>query len=79
MATAGNSGRSRVAWWAASRWGGGKGTALGVAIGVTIVFILDNSLIMLGVPAPLQLVATGIILAGAVMFDTVKQKQKIRA
>lgn len=58
---------------------GGKGSALGVAIGVTIIFIIDNSLIMLGVPAPLQKAATGVILAGAVMFDIAKQRRKIRA
>ena len=57
---------------------GGKGSSLGVAIGVLIIFILDNSLIMIGTPASLQKSVTGIVLAGAVMFDIIKQKQKIR-
>jgi ribose/xylose/arabinose/galactoside ABC-type transport system permease subunit len=58
---------------------GGKGTALGVAIGVVIVFILDNALIMLSVPTAYQKCVTGIVLAASVMFDIIKQKRKIRA
>jgi len=58
---------------------GGKGTALGVGIGVIIMFIIANSLIMLSVPAALQTSVTGVILAAAVMFDIIKQKRKIRA
>lgn len=57
---------------------GGKGSALGVAIGVLIIFIVDNSLVMIGVPSSLQKSVTGVILGGAVMFDIIKQKQKIR-
>ena len=58
---------------------GGKGSALGVAIGVLIINVLDNSLIMLDVPATLQKSVTGIVLAGAVMLDIIKQRRKIRA
>ena len=58
---------------------GGKGSALGVAIGVLIINVLDNSLIMVGIPATMQKSITGIVLAGAVMLDIVKQRRKIKA
>lgn len=57
---------------------GGTGTALGVFVGVFIIRILDNALIMVGVPAEYQKCATGIVLAAAVMYDLAKQKRKIR-
>lgn len=58
---------------------GGMGSALGVAIGVIIINVLDNSLIMLGVDSNLQKVATGVVLAGAVIFDMVKRRRKVKA
>jgi len=57
---------------------GGKGSSLGVAIGVLIIFIVDNSLVMIGVPSAIQKSVTGIILGGAVMFDIAKQRKKIK-
>ena len=58
---------------------GGKGSALGVAIGALIIYILSNSLIMLSVPATLQKSVIGILLAGSVMLDVWKQRRKVRA
>jgi ribose transport system permease protein len=58
---------------------GGKGSALGTAIGVLIIYILSNSLIMLSVPPTLQKSVIGILLAGSVMLDVWKQKRKIKA
>lgn len=58
---------------------GGKGTALGVAIGALIIYTLSNSLIMLSVPATLQKSVIGILLAGSVMIDVMKQRKKIKA
>ena len=57
---------------------GGKGSAIGVFFGVMMLTVIDNSLIMMGVSASLQRSVIGIILAGAVMFDIVKQKQKVK-
>ena len=57
---------------------GGTGTALGVFVGVFIIRILDNALIMVGVPAEFQKCATGVVLATAVMYDLAKQKRKIK-
>ena len=58
---------------------GGKGSALGVAIGALIIYILSNSLIMLSVPPTLQKSVIGVLLAGSVMLDVWKQKRKIKA
>jgi ribose transport system permease protein len=57
---------------------GGKGSALGVAIGAMIIYILSNSLIMLSVPPTLQKSVIGVLLAGSVMIDVWKQKRKIK-
>jgi ribose transport system permease protein len=57
---------------------GGKGSAIGVLFGVLTMTIIDNSLIMMGVAASWQRSVTGIILAAAVMFDIVKQRQKVK-
>lgn len=58
---------------------GGKGSALGVAIGALIIYILTNSLIMLSVPPTLQKSVIGIVLAGSVMLDIWKQRRKVKA
>ena len=57
---------------------GGRGSALGALIGVLTLNIVDNSLVMMGVSASWQRSVTGIILAAVVMFDIIKQKQKIK-
>lgn len=58
---------------------GGYGNALGVAIGVIIVQLLDNALVMVGMPAEIQKCVTGIVLAASVMYDLFKQSRKIKA
>lgn len=58
---------------------GGKGSALGVTIGTLIIYILTNSLIMIGIPPTLQKSMIGALLAGSVMLDVWKQKRKIKA
>jgi len=57
---------------------GGKGSAIGVLFGVLMLTVIDNSLVMMGVSASLQRSVTGVILAAAVMFDIVKQRQKVK-
>ena len=57
---------------------GGRGSAIGVMFGVLMLTVIDNSLVMMGVSASLQRSVTGIILAAAVMFDIVKQRQKVK-
>ncbi len=58
---------------------GGKASAIGALIGVILLYILDNALIMMGVPSTLQKAVTGGVLAAAVLFDMFKQRRKIKA
>ena len=58
---------------------GGKGTMLGVMIGVLMYQTLKNCLQLLGLENNYQLVFTGIILVLAVCFDIVKSNMRGRA
>lgn len=58
---------------------GGRGSALGVFIGIFIVRLLDNALVMVNVPAEYQKCFTGVVLAASVMYDLAKQRRKVRA
>ena len=58
---------------------GGKGSPLGVLIGVTLVFVAENAIIFLGCPATMKVVVQGLLMAGAVLFDLYRQKRKIPA
>ncbi|MEA5002994.1 MAG: ABC transporter permease [Christensenella sp.] len=58
---------------------GGKGSAIGVLIGVLLLYILENALIMMGIPSTMQKAVNGAVLAVAVLFDMYKQNRKIKA
>lgn len=58
---------------------GGVGNAIGVALGIFVVFVINNIINMIGLSNYWSDVFTGCILAGSVMVDIVRQRQKIRA
>lgn len=55
---------------------GGRGTILGTLIGALIMSVLTNGLRILSVAPEWQIVATGIIIIGAVYADVFRKKQK---
>lgn len=57
---------------------GGKGRTFGVAVGVFIVFVINNIINMLAISNYWSDVFTGAVLAGAVIIDVVRQKKKIK-
>jgi ribose/xylose/arabinose/galactoside ABC-type transport system permease subunit len=58
---------------------GGKGSPLGVLIGITLVFVAENAIIFIGVPSTMRIAVQGALMAGAVLFDLYKQRRKISA
>ena len=58
---------------------GGSGTVLGTLIGAALMGVLRNGLILLGVSANWQLVAIGIVIILAVIFDQFRQRRRERA
>ncbi len=58
---------------------GGVGNAAGVGIGVFVVFVINNIINMIGLPNYWADVFTGCILAGAVLVDIIRTRQKIKA
>lgn len=56
---------------------GGVGNAIGVGIGIFVVFVINNIINMIGLSNYWSDVFTGCILAGAVLLDIVRQRQKI--
>lgn len=58
---------------------GGKGSPLGILIGITLVFVAENAIIFLGVPTTIHIAVQGALMAGAVLFDIYKQRRKIPA
>lgn len=58
---------------------GGKGSPLGVLIGITLVFVAENAIIFLGCPATMKVAVQGLLMALAVLFDLYRQKRKIPA
>ena len=58
---------------------GGKGSAIGALIGVVLLYVLENALVMIGIPSTMQKAVNGAVLAGAVLFDMYKQNRKIKA
>ncbi|MDO4548006.1 MAG: ABC transporter permease [Clostridia bacterium] len=58
---------------------GGKGSPLGILIGITLVFVAENAIIFLGLPTTMRVAVQGALMAGAVLFDIMKQKRKIPA
>ena len=58
---------------------GGKGSPLGVFLGVSLVFIAESAIIFFGLPTVLKSAVQGIVMAAAVMYETVLERRKIRA
>jgi ribose transport system permease protein len=58
---------------------GGKGSPLGVFIGVSLVFIAETAIIFLGLPTTMRVAVQGMLMAGAVLFDLYKQRRKVPA
>ena len=58
---------------------GGKGSPLGVLIGVTLVFVAENAIIFLGMPTTMRVAIQGALMASAVLFDISRQKRKVPA
>lgn len=57
---------------------GGKGSGICIAIGITTMMLLDNAIVMLGIPTHLQTTAIGAFLMLAASLDMYKTKKKIR-
>ncbi len=58
---------------------GGKGSPLGIFLGVSLVFIAENAIIFFGLPTVLKSAVQGTVMAAAVMYETVMERRKIKA
>ena len=58
---------------------GGKGSPLGILIGVTLVFVAENAIIFLDMPTTMRIAIQGALMAAAVLFDIFRQKRKVPA
>ena len=55
--------------------GGGIGTVIGAVIGAVIMQSLENGMVLMGVPTPLQKIVVGIVLVLAVWVDVIYRRQ----
>lgn len=53
---------------------GGVGTIWGTLIGITLIMVIQNGLILLGIPAVWQIAATGLMILGAVAIQQLVRK-----
>lgn len=58
---------------------GGKGSPVGILIGITLIFVAENAIIFLGCPGTMKTAVQGFLMAVAVLFDVYRQKKKIPA
>ena len=58
---------------------GGKGSPLGVLLGVSLVFSAESAIIFVGLPTTMRIAVQGALMAAAVLFDLYKQRRKIPA
>jgi len=58
---------------------GGKASALGIFLGVSLVWIAQSALIFIGLPTILNAAVQGIVMAAAVMYETLRERRKIKA
>jgi ribose transport system permease protein len=59
--------------------GGGSGTVWGTLIGVALVTLIQNGLVLLGLPPAWQTASTGLVIIGAITVDYVTRTQRARA
>jgi ribose/xylose/arabinose/galactoside ABC-type transport system permease subunit len=53
---------------------GGRGTLIGIVIGVLIIGFLTNGMNIIGVNPPMQEIVKGVVIIGGVAADTVRQR-----
>ncbi|MCG8481088.1 MAG: ABC transporter permease, partial [Spirochaetales bacterium] len=58
--------------------GGGRGTVIGTLLGVMLITVMNNSLILLGIPSYWQRFTTGLILLVAVAVPQIRTMQRAR-
>ena len=58
---------------------GGKASALGIFLGVSLIWIAQSALIFIGLPTILNAAVQGIVMAAAVMYETLRERRKIKA
>ena len=56
---------------------GGSGTIIGTILGIFILKIIDNGIILMGIPQEFQLVVPGVILILAVYFDNLRKRSHV--
>ena len=56
---------------------GGSGTIIGTILGILILKIIDNGIILMGIPQEFQLVVPGVILILAVYFDNLRKRSHV--
>lgn len=58
---------------------GGKASALGIFLGVSLIWIAQSALIFIGLPTILNAAVQGVVMAAAVMYETLRERRKIKA
>ena len=58
---------------------GGKGSPLGIIIGVTLIQVAESAIIFLGMPTTMRVAIQGALMAAAVLFDIYRQSRKVPA
>lgn len=58
---------------------GGKASPLGIFLGVSLVWIAQSALIFIGLPTILNAAVQGFVMAAAVMYETLRERRKIKA
>lgn len=58
---------------------GGKGSPLGIIIGVTLIQVAESAIIFLGMPTTMRVAVQGALMAAAVLFDIFRQSRKVAA
>ncbi|WP_028924632.1 ABC transporter permease [Pseudonocardia acaciae] len=54
---------------------GGRGSVLGTVLGVTLIAVIDNSLVQLGVPSAWQRLAVGLLVLGGVTLQVLGRRR----
>jgi ribose transport system permease protein len=57
---------------------GGEGNLLGILVGAALMGVLKNAFVLLAVPGYWQVVATGVVIIGAVSLDSFRRKRSAK-